>query len=507
MKMKTLLCCVIWVLNVGMIPAGSNARLADAAKNQDKNAVRALLSQGTDVNAAQADGATALAWASYWDDVETAELLIRSGGNVNLANELGVTPLLLACTNRSVRMVETLLKAGANPNTADSNGQTPLMTCARTGSLDAVKLLLNHYTDVNSREAGHGQTALMWAAAEKNPGVVQALVERGADVNAKTESGSTPLMFAAQSGDLKSAQILVAHGADVNSAATKYGNALTVATAGHYEDLALFLLENNADPNVADASGITPLHYCMARGIAEIISAAPTSAYDASYKVRPSNMPDLAKALLAHGANPNAQIKKVLITFGTTVALHGPGVPSMVGATPLILAAISADVDVMRVLLAAGADPRLRGQGNTTPLIAAAGGAWNGYRSADENHKALEAVKLLVDLGADVNEANRGGETAMHAAAFTGANEIIQYLASKAAKVDPKSRAGETPWSIAVGISPDPGHAGLYAGHQDTADLLVKLGATAWTEEQRTAPLRQGRFFSGAYTPTDNEEK
>ena len=500
-RIKISLACWMVCLFTAGLAAGSDLRLTDAVKNQDKAAVRALLEEGVDANTPQADGATALSWASYWDDIETADLLIRAGANVDIANDLGVTPLALACSNRNADMVETFLKAGADPNVAQWNGQTPLMMCARTGNVAAVGPLLDRGANVNAREAERGQTALMAAAAGKHADVVKALIEHGAEVNARTESGFTSLMFAAQQGDLESARTLVANGADVNAVAARYGDALTVATAGGHEAVALFLVEEGSDPNVADADGITPLHYAMARGMAEIISAAPTSAYDDAYKVRPANMRELTKALVEGGANPNVQIKKVLVTFGTTVGLHGPGVPSMVDATPFLLAATSADVNLMRMLLAAGADPQLPGRGNTTPLMAAAGGAWNGYRREDEKEMALEAVKLLVELGADVNEANSGGETPMHAAAYTGADAIVQFLADHGANVDLKNRVGETPWSMAEGISADPIRAALYAGHKNAANLLLSLGARPLTPEE-IADMRRARTYGTQPTRT-----
>jgi ankyrin repeat protein len=195
-------------------------------------------------------------------------------------------------------------------------------------------------------------------------------------------------------------------------------------------------------------------------------------------------MRELVAALLAHGADLNARIKQVLETFGTTVGLNGPGAPSMIDATPFFLAALSADAELMRMLLVAGADPYLPSLGNTTPLMAAAGGVFDAYRNEEDEAKAVEAVRLIVELGVDVNEANVMGQTPMHAAAFTGATEIVQILADKGAAVNVKAANGETPWSMASGISPDANYTAFWAVHQDTADLLLRLGATAMTAEE-----------------------
>jgi ankyrin repeat protein len=476
--------CILWLFVGSVAAADSDPALIEAAKNQDIEAVQALLQGNADVNRSQGDGATALAWASYWDDLETADLLLQAGADANLANDHGVAPLSLACTNASALMVEKLLNAGANPNAAQWYGETPLMSCARTGNVAAVRLLLDHAADVNRHEMERGQTALMWAVAEHHSEVVRALIERRADVNATTQGGFTALMFAAQQGDVESARILVQSAAELDATTPKQDNALTVASASGSEEVAIFLLEAGADPNVEDGHGITPLHYAVAQGIADITNIAPTAAFDEHYRVRPSNMLELASALLAHGANPNARVRDVLETFGTTVGLNGPGAPSMVDATPFFLAALSADLELMNMLLAAGADPYLPTLGNTTPLMAAVGGVFDANRSDADEEKALEAVRLLVELDVDVNEANAVGQTPMHAAAFTGATEMVQLLADKGGSVNVRAANGETPWSMSSGISPDANYSAFWAVHQDTADLLLRLGAIAMTVDE-----------------------
>jgi ankyrin repeat protein len=287
---------------------------------------------------------------------------------------------------------------------------------------------------------------------------------------------------------------LLAHGADVNAVAEKYGNALTVGSASRNEGVALLLLDNGADPNVADMYGISPLHYAVARGVADITSIAPTAAFDEHYKVRPANMPELVKALLARGATPNVQIKKELPTFGTVVALNGPGAPSMVDATPLFLAALSGDVPIIRMLLDAGADPHIRAERNTTTLLAAAAGVFDAYRSEEEKRNALEAVKLLVELGIDVNEANIVDQTPMHGAGFTGNTDMVQFLADKGAK------NGETPWSMASGIYSNAMNAAFWTLQQETADLLLKLGAIPLTLEEIEL-LKRGELGRAIYAP------
>jgi ankyrin repeat protein len=455
--------------------AGNDLRLVDAVKNRDKAAARSLLKQHAEVNAAEADGTTAVAWAAHWDDLETADLLIRAGANVNAANDYGVTPLWLACTNGNAAMVENLLKAGANPNAALARtGATPLMRCARTGNVAAVKSIVLHEARVNTQETWRGQNALMWAVAAKHPDAVKALIEHGADVHARSKSGFTPLLFAAQQGDVDTARILLAAGADVNEATPQDGSALVVASASGHEAFAIFLLEKGADPNAADAYGITALHYTVQKGLAP----AAGLEYNRSFRPPPPSMPELAKALLAHGANPNAKIVKDFPTHSRSPLFERM---SLAGATPFLLAAISQDAGIMRALAAKGADPQLAAKGNITPLMAAAGVVWGPDEELTEQQEknALEAVKVAVELGGDINATNKNGRTALHGAAYMGANSIIQFLVEKGAKIDAKDKVGQTPWGIAEGIVPENanGDDGSVV-HKASADLLLKLGAS-----------------------------
>jgi ankyrin repeat protein len=471
----------------------SDLRLVDAVKSRNNDAVHALLKEHADLNAAQGDGSTALHWAANWDDLDTADLLIRAGANVNSANDLGVTPLYLACANGNAAMVKKLLAAGANPDTAAATGVLPLLKAARSGSVDAVRALLAHRANVNAKENSAGQTALMWAAAERHPEVVRVLVEHGADVAARSHTrslfvilknggekevdhacaedngggqngpcaviqvgGSTALLFAARTGCIECARILLGGGAEVNDAAPDGNNALLLAAHSGEGALATFLLDRGANPN-ADGAGYTALHAAVLRDDL-----------------------DLVKALLAHGANPNARYAN-----GTPKRHYGPdfALPAtLVGGTPFLLASKYASVDMMGILVASGADPTLAANDGTTPLMAAAGanhrtGGNDGDPPVDESH-ALEAVKLALDLcgNVNVNAADQAGNTALHIAASRGSNTIVQLLADCGAKLDIKNKDGQTPLALTLN-RPEGGVEGK-PRFKSTADLLLKLGAT-----------------------------
>ena len=474
---------------------GSDAALADAAEKMDWSTVRALVKQRVDVNAPQIDGMSPLHWATYHDQREIAELLVRAGAGVNAANRYGVTPLTLACTNGNDAMVEMLLAAGADPNMALPGGETPLMTAARTGTLASVKALLARGASIDSKDDRRGQTALMWAAAEGHDSVVQALIDAGADVRTRLASGFTPLLFAVRGGHIPVARVLLKAGADVNEtipveAGRRRGYGGRVPPAGatplllavmnaHFE-LAAHLLDAGAEPN-ADLPGYTVLHAITAirkPGIGDNDPAPEGSGNMSSI--------DLVKKLVAHGANVNARMTK-RVNLNNTRA-------NELGATPFFLAALTADVELMRALSALDANPLLTNVENSTPLMVAAGLATRSPgEDAGTESEVLEAVQLALDLGADVNAVDNNGETAMHAAAYKNLPKVVKFLAAKGARIklwNQPNKFGWTPLAIAVGY-----RFGNFKPSPDTESMLREVMIAAGVKPPATIVAKTQQIY------------
>jgi ankyrin repeat protein len=471
--------------------------IVDAVKQKDTAAVRALLQKRVDVNAPEADGATALHWAVYGDDAALVDLLIAAGAKVDVANDLAMTPLHLASVNGNAAIVKKLLEKGANPDAASETGVTPLMEAARSGNADVVRALLTRGANVNAKETDRGQTALMWAVARQHPAVVKVLLEHRADVHARTRvrplrvmldqgprrtvktsmqdarrieaGGSTALLFAAHVGDAESAKLLLAAGAGVNDTAADGNSALVVAAFSGHPPVARVLIDAGADPNAAGA-GYTALHAAVLR-----------------------SDPATVKALLAKGANPNAPLTKgsPVRRFGSQWALPTP----MTGATPLMVAAIYLEVDIIRVLVAGGANHAIGLPNGTTPVLAAAGIPVEqetrpsdlARRNVVDNDSpqipraetdVLEATRLLLDAGADVNSATDAGDTALHAAATAGMPSVIQLLADRGAALDVKNKNGQTPLALTIPRGRQPERPAAMSGSKAAEDLLRRLGAT-----------------------------
>ncbi len=574
-QLRRVACAALMVLTLQTVSAqaATDLSLVNAAKAQDWAEVQALLKSGrTDVDAAQPDGATALAWSAYWDDAKTAERLLRSGADANAANDYGVTPLILACQNHSLQMVKELLDGGADPERALWSGVTPLMVAAKSGETDIVRALIDADADVNAPEPRRGQSALMWAISFGYPDAARVLIEAGADVTARTtklnedyspmeleaytksvsgtaQGGYTPLMFAARQGDLATARLLLDRGADVNAESEADGSPLVIASAAGHEDLSLLLLDAGADPASADAGGVTALHYALRDGLKILhgyvitegavvcnFGGDPTRckplsvlsdkeleflndpekdlilAEDESDPREPlpgRNMHRLADALLAEGADSNAAMNYP----PPHLRLARLSMFNMTGATPFFLAAAAQDVDAMDMMLAredvetlietsinedifyeqmkVKADDN-EIQANATTLLVATGLGRKSDFSPDEEARAIHAAEKLIARGADINGATATGWTAMHAAAYIGAESLIEFLVANGADINVRTGCGQTPMSLALGLNV----AGLLdrtVPQVGTAELLLELGATNLSANRAVGDCVLGR--------------
>ena len=494
----SLKCSLAALLSVACYAAtNGTTALVDAAQNRDAESVRALLKQHVDVNASQPDGTTALHWAAHWGDLETVDALLREGANATALNRYGATPLSEAVHTGSGALVEKLLKAGADPNTfTTAQAETVLMKASREGNLEAVKVLLDHGAEVNAKENFRGQTALMWAAAEGHANIVSMLAAHGAELDVRSydrytslpkmaagtpaapiaRGGLTALLFAVRQGQIDAAKALLDAKADINAVDSDGNNALTLAILNTHYDLTQMLIERGADPNVAAKNGRTALYSAVEM---HDVDWSPRPAHKETDK---ATSMDIIHALLDHKANVNAQL-----TAPAPIEKHAQDMGDKTmgaGTTPFTRAARSADVELMHFLVDKGADPKLVGKDNQTALMVAAGVAWTDHIKGTEA-EALEAVKLCVSLGLDVNAATDKGETALHGAAHRGADTIAKYLIDNGANVKARNKRGFTALDLAMG-------KGGYAGgpgpvHETTATLIRQAGGEPGQEIKETA--------------------
>ncbi len=451
--------------------AAPKSDVADAAMQGDKATVQKLLQQKADVNAQQIDGATALHWAVQSNDLQLAALLLHEGAKPAAANRVGATPLLLAAQNGNAAMIERLLAAGADANAPlTRTADTALMIAARTGKTEAVKVLLDHGAQPNAKEAWGGTTALMWAISERHPDVAKMLVEHGADVNAKSyfvpsASGRgfegttpvppkpnqaieefasgllTPLMFAAREDDLASAQLLVKAGADLNAQAADGKDALSLAFFDGSYAVADFLIDSHANLNQKDAQRFTALFWAVDRRNMETAPNFP-------WMITRDPLP-LIRKLLEAGADPNVVINS------TPRARMREGSPRIVYATAIMRAAFSGDIELVKMLLAHGADPHIISSDRDTTLMAACGtGFINGYHRPRPPAERLEVVKLLIGLGEDVNAADSYGITPLMVAANLGDLNVVKYLVEKGANLNAHDLGKKNDGSFGSSVEP-----------------------------------------------------
>jgi len=480
------------VAGFGLNATAADTRLVNAVKKNDRATVSSLLQQKIDVNSAEADGTTALHWAVRADDLDTVDRLLKAGADVKKANRYGITPLYLASVNGSAPMIDKLLKAGADANEVTNEGETALMTAARTGNVAAAKVLLDGGAKVDAKETWQGQTALMWAVAQKHPDMVKELIARGADVNVRSATkiwerqntaeprekwmplgSQTPLMFAAREGCAACVPLLVAAGAQVD--AKDIDDELTpliIALINGKYDAAGALIEAGADVNLSDRLGRTPLYSAVDNHTMPVSNRPSPKEVD---EVRSSL--DIIKLLLAKGAEVNLQLRNAQ-PYRTKL---DRGTDGMLGAgtTPLIRAAKAADHVAMKLLLEKGADVKLATRNGVTPLMAAAG---VGTNDADTTGRVkpqpdiIESIKLCLAAGADINAADSNGRTALFGAAQQGFDKVVQFLADSGAKVDIKDRNGRTALDAANGLAGGAGFDGTSGlTSAATIEVLKKL--------------------------------
>ncbi|OFW26086.1 MAG: hypothetical protein A3H97_14060 [Acidobacteria bacterium RIFCSPLOWO2_02_FULL_65_29] len=489
LKRATALVLAFFALGTGSVVGAGDTALVQAAKDGDKAAVQRLLGQRVDPNSAATDGSTALHWAVHRDAADLVETLVTAGASANAVNRYGVTPLSLASTNGNLTIVNRLLAAGADPNAALPNGETILMTAARTGRPEVLKALLDKGANPNAREKSRGQTALMWAAAENNAAAIPVLLAGGADRDARTGDAApaapgagsfsraagvapaanlrptfTAFLFAVQRGNTESVRTLLDGGSSVDEGLPDGTSALVLAVQNGHWELGGYLVDRGANVNAA-GQGFGALHQITRIRRTNIGFMPPPSG-----KGNISST-DLVRKLLAKGADVNAPMARDF-RDGYRNRFN------RIGATPFLLAAKNVDTELMKIYLAAGANPMTANADKTTALMVAAGvDIWNpgedGGSAPGFEPEALAAVKMLVELGHDVNAANDRGETALHGAAYRGANSIVEYLVSKGAKLDAKSAQGWTPWTIANGVF----YSLFFKEQRNTAALLEKLMA------------------------------
>jgi uncharacterized protein len=434
---------VVLLLGLGVTLPGQSRTLLDVVKAGDAAAARTLLARGGDPNSGDADGSTVLHFAVENDETELIQALLAAGARARVANRHGITPLHLAATNGNATIVQRLIAAGADVNGVTPGGETALMMASRTGDPETIKALLTHGAMVDAKEGWRGQTALMWAATENNAAAIRLLVEAGADVKTKSTGGSfTAFLFAVRGGHIDAARALLDSGANVNERLSDGMSALVLALYNAHFELAAFLLDRGADPNAAE-QGWTALHQVAwsrrpNRGF-NMPGAVPTGRIDSL---------ELVWKLVAKGANVNARMTKEPRDGNRNML-------NRIGATPFVMAAKSADVPLMRVLLESGADPKIKTNDGTSALMAAAGvGVYGPGESPGTHEEALEAVKLAYEAGGgDVNDVNRDGETALLGAVYRGgAVPVIQFLSDKGAKLDVANKKQWTPLLAAEGV-------------------------------------------------------
>ena len=453
----------------------AESALVRAVQVGDHSTVRALIKQTGAVAATAPDGSTALHWAARGADPVALDLLIKAGADVNAKTRYGVTPLALAVRAGRNAHVQALLAAGAKVTVADAGlpeGQTLLMHAARTGNIASMKALLAAGANVNAKETRNETTAVAWAAIANHGEAVRLLAEAGADLNPASrlttyphtqngvglnglekdvsyvgqtvlpKGGWTATMLAAREGAVDAVRALADAGANLNAQDPEGTTAMIIAIINGYYDVARVLAEKGADPNLADVKGMTPLYAAV-----DMHTIPNTFGRPDPPPMVIAGAVDAVKMLLANGAKPDLTLNAPILK---RVYNNGDGRLNA-GATAFMRAARGGDLEVMKLLQQAGADPNLvQKNGSTALMISASAGSGRGSDNNPDRvteDQVMTVMKYLVDLGADINAAGVNGDTAAHIASTTnlGSPKIIRFMHGLGADFTTKNKAGRTP--------------------------------------------------------------
>ncbi len=443
-----------------------DAQLLDAARSQDPETALYALQQGADPRAREPDGTTALHYAAHYALLPLAEALVKGRADASARNDYGAMPLAEAAAEGNPKLVTLLLKAGADVESRSPEGQTALMVAARAGKLEAAKLLLKAGANVNARETWAGQTALMWASAQGQADMVRLLVANKADVNARgairdwqrrltaeprpkgmNRGGFTPLLYAAREGCIECARALLAGKADINLTDPERTSPLLLAVMNFRFDFASFLIKAGADVDLWDLFGQSPLYVAIDLNTLPRGGRPDLPSEDATTGL------DVARQLLAAGANPDLQLK-LRPPYRNFIFDRGGDQVLSTGATALMRAAKGGDAAAVKLLLQYKAKVDLPNEDGMTPLMIAAG-MGHGANPTRGRYKtdadAEDCTRLLVEAGAVVNGRSRTRLTALHSAAQHGWNETVKYLVAKGAELEAEEVGGLTPMDYAAG--------------------------------------------------------
>ena len=497
--------------NTVLHAAPNVAPVVEAARGDSLSTVRRLIKEHADVNAPASDGSSALLWAAYHSDEEMVKSLLAAGASVDVANHYGVTPLLQASRNGDVPVIKALLDAGADPTRWHPEGETPLMAASRTGRVDAVHLLLARGSFVNAADPFQEETALMWASSEGHVDVVKALLAAGADPNLKAHvsqiterknadhpsGGFTALMFAARNGHEDVVRALIAGGGDLKLTNADGLTATSIAIINARFDLAKELLDLGADPNDGALYFAVDMHDATTDMRAQDATRMQPS--------HPNNLTalSLVKALLDVGADVNKPFSGAV---HSTSMCCGPTVNS----SPFYRAATAADVEMLKLLLAKGAQvewspaevkekdgkkpaPGANANAGRTPIMAAMKGgngaplqAGPGYSRSGPppfrepgNREPIEALKVLLAAGANPNAKAPDGSTPLHQAVQLQQVAMIRALAAAGGNLMGVDKDNQIPLAAAEKLKggPDPvsvmGDPGAYKRPKDSREDVI----------------------------------